>query len=70
VRSRLSEADSAYKAMKYADALQSVLAAHQLALQIETAGPVIILVVGVVIGVVLGLVIAVLIMKRRESIRK
>ena len=52
--------------MKYADALQSVLAAHQLALQIGTcAGPIVILAVGVVIGVVIGLVIAVIIMKRR-----
>jgi hypothetical protein len=67
-RNKLSEADSAYNAMKYADALQSVLAAHQLALQIGTvAGPVIILAVGVVIGVVLGLVIAAIIMKRRRE---
>lgn len=67
-RNKLSEADSAYNAMKYADALQSVLAAHQLALQIGTvAGPIIILAVGIVIGVVLGLVIAVIIMKRRRE---
>jgi hypothetical protein len=67
-RNKLSEADSAYNAMKYADALQSVLAAHQLALQIGTvAGPIIILAFGVVIGVVLGLVIAVIIMKRRRE---
>jgi hypothetical protein len=67
-RNKLSEADSAYNAMKYADALQSVLAAHQLALQIGTVvGPIIILAVGVVIGVVLGLVIAVIIIKRKRE---
>jgi hypothetical protein len=66
-RSKLSQADSAYNAMNYAGALQSVLAARQIAMQIGNAGPIINLAAGVAIGILLGLVIAVIIMKRRRE---
>ena len=76
VQSKLAEAESLYAQMNYSAAIQPVLAAYDLALQMEqsTASaaaqtPIIYLVTGIVVGVILGLAIAMVLKRRKKSKR-
>jgi hypothetical protein len=74
VRSKLAEADSAYAKMQYADAIQPVLAAYQLArvralIAILIPATATYVVGAIIIGAVVGFVVARQTVRREESVK-
>ena len=74
VRSKLAEADSAYAKMQYADAIQPVLAAYQLAclralIAILIPATAIYVIGAITIGAVVGFVVARQTVRRKESVK-